>query len=142
MGEIIFWIVIAIVAITIDLITSSFVIMWFALGALVATVLSLLGATFVCQVIAFLVVGIATICIGYPWARKRFKAGENKVLTMEQAYIGKGMTSEEDISEMSKIKVDGVYWTVYNKGQTIKKGDRFIITGIEGNKLIIELQEE
>lgn len=142
MGEIIFWIIIAVVAITIDLITSSFVIMWFALGAFVATLLSLLGVSFAYQVIAFLVVGIATVCIGYPWARKRFKAGENKVLTMEQTYIGKVMTSEEDILEMSKIKVNGIYWTAYNKGQTIKKGDKFIITGIEGNKLIVELQEE
>lgn len=142
MGEVIFWVIIAVVAIVFDLLTSSFIIMWFALGAFVAILLSLFGASFIWQVVVFLVVGIVTVCIGYPWVKKKFKAGENKVATMEQTYIGKVMTAEEDILETSKIKVSGIYWTAYNKGEIIKKGDKFIITGIEGNKLIIKLQEE
>lgn len=142
MGEVIFWVIIAVVAIAVDLFTSSFIIMWFALGAFMAILLSLFEASFAWQVVVFLVAGIVTVCIGYPWAKKKFKAGENKVPTMEQTYIGKVMTAEEDILEISKIKVSGIYWTAYNKGQMIKKGDKFIITGIEGNKLIIKLQEE
>ena len=30
----------------------------------------------------------------------------------------------------------------YNKGKTIKKGERYTITGIEGNKLIVSLKED
>ena len=93
MGEVIFWVIIAIVAIVVDLFTSSFIIMWFALGAFVAILLSLFEASFAWQVVVFLVAGIVTVCIGYPWAKKKFKAGENKVPTMEQTYIGKVMTA-------------------------------------------------
>ena len=60
---------------------------------------------------------------------------------MEQAYIGRVMKANEDIVEKSKIKVDGIYWTAYNKGKKISKDDQFVIVGIEGNKLIVELKE-
>ena len=61
---------------------------------------------------------------------------------MEQTYIGKIMTAEKDIDEKSEIKVSGIYCTAINKGPKINKGDKFIITGIEGNKLTVKLKED
>ena len=142
MVEVIIWILVAIFVIAIDVVTSSFIFMWLSIGALVAIILSLLGISVLWQVIAFLVVGVVTISIGYPWAKKKFKADVNQVLTMEQTYIGKEMVATEDMRETSKIKVSGIYWTAYNKGKTIKKGERYTITGIEGNKLIVSLKED
>ena len=142
MVEVIVWILVAIAVIAIDIVTSSFIFMWFSLGAIVAIILSLLGISVAWQVIAFLVVGIATVSIGYPWAKKKFKADVNHVPTMEQTYIGKEMIADEDMEEKSKIKVSGIYWTAYNKGKTIKKGEKYTITGIEGNKLIVKLKED
>ena len=140
MVEVIVWILVAIAVIAIDIVTSSFIFMWFSLGAIVAIILSLLGISVAWQIIAFLVVGIATVSIGYPWAKKKFKADVNHVPTMEQTYIGKEMIADEDMEEKSKIKVSGIYWTAYNKG--IKKGEKYTITGIEGNKLIVKLKED
>ena len=142
MGEGIFWVIIAVAVIAIDLFTSSFVFMWFSVGALVALILSLFGVNMTIQVVTFLVVGILTVALGYPWAKKKFKADQNKTLTMEQTYIGKEMIATEDMQESSKIKVSGIYWTAYNKGKKIKKGEKFIITGIEGNKLVVNLKED
>ena len=142
MGEVIIWILVAIFVIAIDVVTSSFIFMWLSIGALAAIILSLLGISVLWQVIAFLVVGVVTISIGYPWAKKKFKADVNQVLTMEQTYIGKEMVATEDMRETSKIKVSGIYWTAYNKGKTIKKGERYTITGIEGNKLVVSLKED
>ena len=142
MVEVIVWILVAIAVIAIDIVTSSFIFMWFSLGAIVAIILSLLGISVAWQIIAFLVVGIATVSIGYPWAKKKFKADVNHVPTMEQTYIGKEMIANEDMEEKSKIKVDGIYWTAYNKGKIIKKGEKYTITGIEGNKLIVKLKED
>ena len=142
MVEVIVWILAAIAVIAIDIVTSSFIFMWFSLGAIVAIILSLLGISVAWQIIAFLVVGIATVSIGYPWAKKKFKADVNHVPTMEQTYIGKEMIADEDMEEKSKIKVSGIYWTAYNKGKTIKKGEKYTITGIEGNKLIVKLKED
>lgn len=142
MVEVIVWLLVVIALIVIDIVTSSFIFMWFSLGAIVAIMLSLLEISVAWQIVAFLVVGVATVSIGYPWAKKKFKADVNHVPTMEQTYIGKEMIANEDMEEKSKIKVDGIYWTAYNKGKIIKKGEKYTITGIEGNKLIVKLKED
>lgn len=142
MVEVIIWLAIAIVAIVIDIITSSFIFMWFALGAVAAIILSLFGIGMSWQIITFLFVGVLTVSIGYPWAKKKFKVNQNHTPLMEETYIGKVMIAENDIIETSKIKVSGIYWTAYNKGKLIKKGDKFVITGLEGNKLTVKLKED
>lgn len=53
MIEVIIWILVAIFLVVIDIITSSFIFMWFSLGALVAIILSLLNFTVLYQIIAF-----------------------------------------------------------------------------------------
>ena len=142
MVEVISWILVAVFLIAIDVITSSFIFMWFSLGAIVAIILSLFEVTVVWLIIAFLIVGVATVSIGYPWAKKKFKADVNHVPKMEQTYIGRTMIAEEDMGKNSKIKVSGIYWTAYNKGRVIKKGEEYTITGIEGNKLIVSSKED
>ena len=111
MIEVIIWILVAIFLVVIDIITSSFIFMWFSLGALVAIILSLLNFTVLYQIIAFLIIGVVTISIGYPWAKKKFKTDVKQVPTMEETYIGKTMTAEEDMGETSLINVSGIYWT-------------------------------
>ena len=142
MWELIIWLVIAVALVAIDLLTSSFIFMWFSIGAIAAIILSLLGCSVGAQIAIFLIVGIICMAVGYPWAKKKFKADANTTLTMEQEYIGNIMVAKEDMEEKSKIKVGGIYWTAYNKGKTIKKGQSFVITGIEGNKLIVNLKED
>ncbi|MBC5628389.1 NfeD family protein [Clostridium sp. NSJ-6] len=142
MLDVIIWLVVAVVAIIIDVVTSSFIFMWFSIGALAAIILSFFGVSMAWQFIVFLITGIILIAIGYPWAKKKFKVEKNHTLTMEQTYIGRVMKANEEIVEKAKIKVDGIYWTAYNKGNKINKDDQFVITGIEGNKLIVELKEK
>ena len=142
MLDVIIWLVVAVVAIIIDVVTSSFIFMWFSIGALAAIILSFFGVSMAWQFIVFLITGIILIVVGYPWVKKKFKVEKNHTLTMEQTYIGRVMRANEDIVEKSKIKVDGIYWTAYNKGDKINKDDQFVITGIEGNKLIVKLKEK
>ena len=142
MFEIIIWLLIAFLVVVIDIVTSSFIFMWFSIGAIVAIILSLLGLAIKIQILAFLIIGIAMVCVGYPWVKKKFKVEKNHIPLMEQTYIGKIMTAEKDIDEKSEIKVSGIYWTAINKGPKINKGDKFVITGIEGNKLTVKLKED
>lgn len=142
MSQAIIWLIVAAVAIIVDLATSNFIFMWFSLSALVSLVLSLVGVSMPVQIVTFLVVGIIIVSIGYPWAKKKFKVTQNKIPTMEQTYIGRVMVAENHMGETSKIKVGGIYWTAFNKGVEIEKGQKFIITGIEGNKLTVKLEEE
>lgn len=142
MFQIIVWLIIAFLVVVIDIVTSSFIFMWFSIGAVAAIILSLIGLSMEVQILAFLIIGIIMVSIGYPWAKKKFKVDKNRTLLMEETYIGKVMTAEKDLEEKGEIKVGGIYWTAYNKGEKINKGDRFTITGIEGNKLIVKLKED
>ena len=142
MGAIIFWIIIAVVVIAIDIVTSNFLFVWFAVGAIAAMIANFVGISFSVQIIIFLVISLITVSLGYPWAKKKFKNSVKRTPLMEETYIGRILKAEDDIIERAKVKVDGIYWTVRNTGEEIKAGDSFKIIGIEGIKLIIKKEEE
>lgn len=142
MSAVIFWIIIAAVAIIIDIATSNFLFAWFTIGVIAAMIADLFGISFGVQVIIFLVINLITVSFGYPWAKKKFKKSVKRTPLMEETYIGRRMKAEEDIIERAKVKVDGIYWTVVNTGEKIKSGENFKIIGIEGIKLIIKKEEE
>ncbi|MDU5106740.1 NfeD family protein [Clostridium sp.] len=142
MSAVILWIIIAAVAIIIDIATSNFLFAWFTIGAIAAMIADFFGISFGVQVIIFLVINLITVSLGYPWAKKKFKKSVKRTPLMEETYIGRIMKAEEDIIEKAKVKVDGIYWTVLNTGEEIKSGENFKIIGIEGIKLIIKKEEE
>lgn len=131
------WIAIFIVMILIDIATSGFLFVWFSIGAAGAMVTHLLGGSTITQVIVFAAISIICFVFGYPTAKKLIKKTVKRTPLMEEKYIGKEMIAEKDLDEISKIMVGGIYWTAQNIGHPIKKGDRFVITGIKGNKLLI-----
>lgn len=134
---IIFWAVVALGALFIDITTSSFMFVWFAIGAIAAIVAMVFNASVVVQVIIFVAVTAVAMAVGYPIVKKTIKKTVSKTLTMEEAYIGTEITIEEDIDIKAKIKFQGIYWTVKNVGKPLKKGDLVQVIGIEGNKLLI-----
>lgn len=142
MEGIIFWVIIAVVAFAIDIFTSGFLFVWFSIGALASIVAASLQINFVYQVIIFLVVGIISISIGYPWIQKKYKNSEHRIPLMEETYIGKILIAEEKINTNATLKINGIYWTVINQGECIYTGERFEITGIEGTKFKIKKIEE
>jgi membrane protein implicated in regulation of membrane protease activity len=134
---IIFWAFVAIGALFIDITTSSFMFVWFAIGAIAAIIAMVFNASVVVQVIIFVAVTAFVMAVGYPIVKRTIKKTVSKTLTMEEAYIGTEFAIEEDIDVKSKIKFQGVYWTVKNVGKPLKKGDLVQVIGIEGNKLLI-----
>lgn len=142
MNAVIFWIIVAAAVIAIDIVTSNFLFAWFAVGALIAMIADLFGVSFGVQVVLFLVVNLITVAVGYPWAKRKFKTGVKHTPLMEENYIGRVMKAEEDIKDRAKIKIDGIYWTIQNSGDEIKRNERFKIIGIEGIKLIAKKEEE
>lgn len=132
------WIGIAIAMVIIDLVTSAFLFSWIGLGAIAAVIFNLLKFSLLAQIITFAVVSLIAIGVGYPWAKKKFKTDIKTIPLMEETYIGMILDSEKNIKETALVKVRGSYWTVINEGEEIKKGDKFIITGIEGTQLMIK----
>jgi len=133
----IFWVAVALGAIFIDITTSSFMFIWFAIGAIAAIVAMLFNASVVAQVIIFIAITAISMAIGYPIVKKTIKKTVSKTLTMEEGYIGKEFTITKDIDVKANIKFQGIYWTVKNVGKPLVKGDLVQVIGIEGNKLLI-----
>jgi membrane protein implicated in regulation of membrane protease activity len=141
-GSIMLWIIIGAIAVAIDIITSAFLFMWFALGAIGAIIGLMLGFSFAVQIIVFLVVSIVSMLIGYPVVKRTLKKSVKVTKTTEQGYIGRRLTADEEITEKARVKVDGIYWTVQKVGEDIKKGDKVQIVGLKGNKLLIKKEEK
>ena len=140
---IILWLVIGVGVILLDIGTSLFLFVWFAIGSVVAIIAALVGLSFAWQLILFGISSIIAISIRYPWSRKKFKNTVNRTKLMEEEYIGKTFIASEDIDYRYRFKVSGIYWTGENKGEKILKGQKFQVVGIEGNKLVIEgIREE
>ena len=133
----IFWVVVALGALAIDIATSSFMFIWFAIGAIVAVIAVVFNAPIVVQAIIFIAVSSVFMAVGYPIVKKTIKKTVNKTLTMEEAYIGREFTITKDVDVKANIKFEGIYWTVKNVGKPLKEGDLVQIIGIEGNKLLI-----
>lgn len=141
-GSIMLWIIIAAGAIAIDLITSAFLFVWFALGSIAAIIALMLNFSFNVQLIVFITVSVVFMGLGYPVVKKAIRNSVKKTNTMEEDYIGRIITIDEDIIEKAHIKVDGIYWLVKAKGEPLKKGDKAIIVETEGNKIILEKYNE
>ena len=136
-GSILLWILVAAAAVAVDLITSAFLFVWFAVGSIAAILVLILDYSFTIQIMVFIGISAVTMLIGYPMIKKTIKKTVQKTKTMEEGYIGRVITLTEDISESGHIKIDGIYWLA-KTADSIKKGEKAKISGIEGNKIIIE----
>lgn len=136
------WIIVSLAAILIDALTSSFIFFGFAIGGIGALILFMFNATIAVQVIIFMLLSIMSILWLAPIVRNTLKKTPPAFKPMEQNYVGRVLTADEDITEKTQIKYEGIYWYVVNHHEPIKRGDKFKITGIEGNKLVVEKIEE
>ncbi|QAT41126.1 NfeD family protein [Clostridium sp. JN-9] len=137
-NSLILWIIIGAVALVADLITSVFLFVWFTIGSIAAIIAMSLGYSTTVQVITFVSVSAVFMAVGYPLIKETIKKTVKKTPTMEQSYIGRKVTVDEEVMEKAIIKINGIYWTVKNIGEPVKKGDSVEICDIEGNKLLIK----
>lgn len=131
------WVAVLIVAVIIDICTSSALFIWYGIGAIVAIILNNFNFGVTTQVVAFAVVGTILTLIFYPIFKKKVKELP-KTTPQEEKYIGQEFIADHDIDENSQVKINGTYWAVTNEGEKIKKGQRYKIIRIEGIKLIIK----
>ncbi|NLM35291.1 MAG: NfeD family protein [Clostridiales bacterium] len=134
----ILWIVVGLIFLVVDVVTSTFLFIWFSIGAIAAIIANMLGFSIGVQTLTFIFVSALFTAVGYPLMKNTIKKTVAPTPTTEKGYIGREFTIEEDINEKATIKFDGIYWTFKNEGEPIKKGDKIKITGIEGNKLLVK----
>ena len=135
----IIWLLLMVAFLVAETLTVGLVSIWFAGGALVAVILSLLEVSPLTQVIVFFVVSIGLLLS----TRKIFveKLNTGKENTNVDALIGD--TSQVIMAinpmEVGQVKVNGQVWSAIADDQllTLEEGTYVTIKAIEGVKLIV-----
>lgn len=134
------WLIAFIVFAAVELATSmALVSIWFAVGSLVALVLSAINVPLWIQLVAFIIVSAILLVCTRPIAKKLAK---NNVGTNLELNIGKTAEVIEDIDNtkaVGRVRLDGVYWSAISQtGEVIQKGSHVTVTKIEGSKLYVK----
>ena len=133
------WLVLIVVFLMAEAGTVTLISLWFAAGALVAMIASLLGAQFWLQGVLFFVVACFLLACLRPLVRKYIKPRITK--TNVDAIIGaKGYVTAavDNLSATGKVRLGGMEWTARSaSGQRIAEGTLVKVDRIEGVKAFV-----
>lgn len=145
MGEMmIFWLVLLIACIVIELPTMGLTTIWFAGGALVAILAALLHAPVFLQVILFLLVSLLLLFFTRPIAVKYFN--RDRVKTNVESMVGRQaiVTSEiYNLQAAGQVTVGGQEWSARSCDDQIRIPEGAVVTviAIHGVKLIVKVEQ-
>jgi len=135
----ILWLALMILFICMESATVSMTSLWFAAGALVALIASLLHAPIALQVVLFLAVSIALLWLLRPVAQKYFTP--KLVRTNVDAVIGtEGIVTAQvdNLKATGSVKLGALEWSARStSGEPIEPGTRVKVDRVEGVKVYI-----
>ena len=142
--EAIFWLVLFVILIIIEIFTMGLTTIWFAGGSLLAFILAYVGFGLPVQIIVFLLASIILLVLTRPIAVKFFNKERQK--TNAESLIGQKAVVLERIDTLhgtGRAKVNGMEWSAKTDepGEIIEAGTIVIIEGIQGVKLIVKKGE-
>lgn len=134
------WLVIAGALFVGEILTAGFLLLWFAIAAVIAMLVSFVTTNLFIQVLVFVIVSILLLIFTRPLLSKYVKS--NNTITNSNAIIGKMAIVTEEISLLNstgQINVDGEVWSAktMDPNLTIPKGSRVEIFGIDGVKACV-----
>ena len=132
------WLVILVALVVTELLTMGLTTVWFAGGALVATLASLLHLPVILQIILFLVVSALLLYFTRPVAVKYFN--KDRVRTNAESLVGRQAIV---ISEIDNLQGIGqVNARTKTDDEKLPVGAVVIVLAINGVKLIVEEKKE
>lgn len=141
--EMIFWLIVFVVLLIVEIATMGLTTVWFAGGALVAFLAAYMGFGVVVQVLVFLIVSILLLVLTRPLAVKFFNQEREK--TNAESLIGQKAVVKEEINTLQatgRVEVNGMEWSAKTEESEIIEADTIVmIKGIQGVKLIVEKEE-
>ena len=138
------WVIIIAACIFAEIATLGLTTIWFAGGAGVALVVSIVGGGIWVQIIVFIIVSVVLMFLVRPYAKKRFNS--KRTATNVDSILGQtGIVIDEINNLMSKglVKIGGQEWTArsMDSGETIGPGEQVVVERIEGVKVIVRKKE-
>ncbi|MDE6845003.1 MAG: NfeD family protein [Lachnospiraceae bacterium] len=141
----VFWLVVLVVLVIIELLTMGLTTVWFAGGALVATIAALFHAPVFLQVILFLIVSVALLFSTRPLAVKYFN--KDRVRTNAESLVGRQaivISEIDNLQGIGQVNVGGMEWSARTRidGVKLPAGTVTTVLAINGVKLIVEERKE
>ena len=140
-----YWLVLFVILLIIEILTMGLTTIWFAGGALIAFVAGVLGFGTVVQMIVFVVVSVILLIVTRPIAVKYFNKERQR--TNAESLIGQQALVLEDIDTLQskgRVEINGQEWSAKTDEPDgrIEKNTVVVIDGIQGVKLIVRAREE
>ena len=140
-----FWLVLLVALVIIELLTMGLTTVWFAGGALVATIAALFDTPIALQVILFLLVSALLLFFTRPLAVKYFN--KDRVRTNAESLVGRQaivISEIDNLQGIGQVNVGGMEWSARTRMDGIKLpvGTVTTILAINGVKLVVEERKE
>lgn len=138
--EQIVWLVLLILFIVVEVATMGLTTIWFAGGALVALISSLLGAPIAVQIVLFAVLSLVLLIFTRPIAVKYFN--KDRVKTNVESVVGQKAIVTTEINNLLGVgtaSLGGQEWTARSAKDdvVIPEGTTVVIDKVDGVKLIV-----
>lgn len=134
------WLIIAGICVIIEIMTVGFLIFWFAIGGLLAMVVSLFTDNIIIQTSIFVISSTILIFATKPFVRK-FAKNKNAIQTNVYSTVGKtGIVTKDidSIQALGQVKVGGEVWSAVGLDDiNIPQGTEVEIKEIKGVKAIV-----
>lgn len=146
MGEmIIFWLILLIIAIAVEVATMGLTSIWFAGGAVVAILAAVLYMPVAVQVILFFVVSLLLLFFTRPVAVRYFN--KDRVKTNVESMVGRQavVTGEIDnLHGIGQVTVGGQEWSARSVDDDLRLpvGTVVNVVSVSGVKLIVKVDEQ
>lgn len=140
-----FWLIVLVILVVIELLTMGLTTIWFAGGALIATIAAVFHTPFFVQVILFLVVSVVLLFSTRPLAVMYFN--KDRVRTNAESLVGRQaivISEIDNLQGVGQVNVGGMEWSARTRidGVRLPVGTVTTILGINGVKLIVEERKE
>ena len=141
----VFWLVVLVALVVIELLTMGLTTVWFAGGAFVATIAALFHAPLFLQIILFLVVSALLLFFTRPLAVKYFN--KDRIRTNAESLVGRQaivISEIDNLQGIGQVNVGGMEWSARTRvdGVRLPVGTVGTVLAINGVKLIVEERKE
>ena len=144
--DIIFWAVLAALAFAGELLSVSFFLLFFSLGAVVALVLAFAGLGLAAQAVGFIAASVLSMVVLRPALLNRLALGGGEGYAGHRGITGENAVVTEAIESGGKGTVrvgSGEFWTARSlyPGEKIEKGTRVRVLDTDGLTALVEAVE-
>ena len=145
-SEILFWVVAIVVAVVGEVFTTSFFLLFFAFGGLVALLLAALGLGLPLQIVGFVAASVGSMVVFRPAVLHRLASGSSERYEPRGGIVGRSgvVTTAIEPDGSGTIRVgSGEFWTAraLYPGKRIEAGMRVRVLDTDGVTALVEAME-